>query len=223
MKSIVRKALSAALAVAGLAAASNAQAVLVTYTVDGVAPQQFPAATTPPANAPWGVNGYPGDAVELQSYTATVDVPIGISYQQINTLLWTVNYTYGGTATDPNDWSELLFNVDGSRGMSIAGAGSGTLSQGGLLDVGWDNDYLSLSAGSTISFTLGGYQIDVTPLALGPTGAGDLGLQPPMTVMAEFNVTPTAVPEPATMVSGALLLLPFGASALRMLRKKVAA
>ena len=32
-----------------------------------------------------------------------------------------------------------------------------------------------------------------------------------------YNVTP--VPEPATMVAGALLLLPFGASTLRMLRK----
>ena len=33
---------------------------------------------------------------------------------------------------------------------------------------------------------------------------------------------PTAVPEPTTMIAGALLLLPFGASTLRMLRRRTA-
>jgi hypothetical protein len=37
------------------------------------------------------------------------------------------------------------------------------------------------------------------------------------------SITVSAVPEPTTMVAGALLLLPFGASALRILRKKRAA
>jgi hypothetical protein len=32
-----------------------------------------------------------------------------------------------------------------------------------------------------------------------------------------------AVPEPTTLIAGALLLLPFGASTIRILRKKVAA
>jgi hypothetical protein len=36
----------------------------------------------------------------------------------------------------------------------------------------------------------------------------------------EFDYTATAVPEPTTVISGALLLLPFGASTLRILRKK---
>jgi hypothetical protein len=34
------------------------------------------------------------------------------------------------------------------------------------------------------------------------------------------NVVVSAVPEPTTMIAGALLLLPFGASTLRILRKK---
>jgi hypothetical protein len=34
-----------------------------------------------------------------------------------------------------------------------------------------------------------------------------------------WGFTPLAVPEPTTMIAGALLLLPFGASTLRMLRK----
>jgi hypothetical protein len=37
------------------------------------------------------------------------------------------------------------------------------------------------------------------------------------------NVQLTAVPEPTTMISGALMLLPFGSSAFRQLRKKLQA
>jgi hypothetical protein len=36
------------------------------------------------------------------------------------------------------------------------------------------------------------------------------------------NLAPTPVPEPTTMIAGALLLLPFGASTLRILRKRTA-
>jgi hypothetical protein len=36
--------------------------------------------------------------------------------------------------------------------------------------------------------------------------------------MARFEFTP--VPEPSTVIAGALLLLPFGASAIRVLRRK---
>ena len=38
----------------------------------------------------------------------------------------------------------------------------------------------------------------------------------------DFNYTPAPVPEPTTMVAGALLLLPFGVSTLRMLRRRTA-
>jgi hypothetical protein len=34
--------------------------------------------------------------------------------------------------------------------------------------------------------------------------------------------SPAGVPEPTTMIAGALLLLPFGASTLRILRKRTA-
>ena len=39
----------------------------------------------------------------------------------------------------------------------------------------------------------------------------------------EFIAKGVEVPEPTTMIAGALLLLPFGASTLRMLRKNRAA
>ena len=41
------------------------------------------------------------------------------------------------------------------------------------------------------------------------------------TLQVTYNYTPSAVPEPTTMVAGAMLLLPFGASALRILRRKL--
>jgi hypothetical protein len=196
--------------------------VSITYTVDGVGPLQFAGPVTPPADAPWGVNGYPGDTVVLQSFTDTVDLPVGVSDQKINTVLWSVDYTYAGTATDPNAWSELLFSPDVSRNISIAGAGTQTFTQAGLLDCNWDTDFLSFQGGSTVTFTIGGYQISVTPLAVPLSGAGGDAnppwVQPPQDMMAQFSVTP--VPEPTTM---ALVLLASGASMLPIIRKSRAA
>ena len=64
----------------------------------------------------------------------------------------------------------------------------------------------------------GGYVVVPSDLAgSGPTGPSDqefLLLAPDETPILE------AVPEPTTMIAGALLLLPFGASVLRILRKK---
>ena len=222
MKSIVRKALSAALIVVGLAVASNAQAVLVTYTVDGMS-QQFPGPLTPPSTAPWGASGYPGDTVALQNYSGTLDLTPGTTTQKINTLLWTIDYTYGGT---PEPWPDMNFSQMFARSISFGGGPVGVLSQGVNLTVNYDNDYLGLDAGSTVTFYVQGFRVDVTPEGVATAGGsnfdgGNPWAQPAQDVYARFDVTPAAVPEPATMVSGALLLLPFGASALRKLRKKV--
>jgi hypothetical protein len=200
------------LAVAAFAAVTNlARATDITYIVDGVAAQQFPSSVTPPTNAPWGQNGYPGDTVEIQAYTNTFALVSGITTQKINTLLWTVNYTYGGTATDPNDWSELFFTVDGSRNIHI-GTDTAAFTQGGLLDVNWDTDYLSFSNGSTASFTIDGYQVDVTPLLVPSSGAGGSAdppwVQPNQDMMAQFTVS--QIPEPTTcslLALGALTLV----------------
>ncbi len=225
MKAILAKTFGAALAIAGLAVALPAHAVLVSYTADGWT-QQFPAPTTPPANAPWGVNGYPGDTVGLETYTGSFELTPGTSVQKINTLLWTIDYTYGGTATDPNVWKDVSFTPTAIRNMTIGGVGPQALSQGGALTCTWENDFLGLSPGSAVTFIVQGYQVVVTPLALANIGGNNFDgsnpwVQAPRDVMAQFVVT--AVPEPTTMIAGALLLLPFGASTLRMLRKNRAA
>ena len=102
-----------------LVVASPASADTISITVGGTGPLQFPSSVTPPANAPWGVNGYPGDTVELTGTTFDLELTPGTSIHKINTLLWTVDYTYGGTATDPSAWADLFFDFNLSRTISL--------------------------------------------------------------------------------------------------------
>ncbi|HTY88002.1 MAG TPA: hypothetical protein VMB80_11095 [Candidatus Acidoferrum sp.] len=224
MKTLIKATSVVALAIAGLGITLTAHGALVIYTVDGVGPQQFAAPTTPPADAPWGPAGYPGDTVELQSYSGSFDLVAGTTVQKINTLLWTINYTYGGTATDPNAWSDVSFAFNATRNMTIDGVGPVSLTQAGSLLCSWDNDHLSLAGGPTVTFYVQGYRVDVTALGIGPVDGSNFDgsnpwVQPGQDVMAQFDITEVPVPEPSTMIAGALLLLPLGASVLRILRK----
>jgi hypothetical protein len=199
--------------------AASASAVTASYSVGGWGPQQFAAPTAPPADAPWGPNGYPGDAVEVQAYTGTLDLTPGVYVQKINTLLWSIDYTYGGTATDPNAWSDVLFALSAPRTISIAAA-NGTIAQAGSLNCTWENDYLSFAVGTPMDFavTVAGstYAVHVTPLAVDPFG-GQFGSpntrpansplaitcafpcpQPAQDMMAQFIVD---APVPARMSS----------------------
>jgi hypothetical protein len=227
MKTMLTKTSGLVLTLVGLAVALPAQATFVSYTVGGVS-QQFPSSVTPPANAPWGVNGYPGDTVALQSYNGSFDLVVGTSFQKINTLLWTIDYTYGGTATDPDAWSDISFAFNAARNMTIGGVGPVSVSQAGSLLCTWDNDFLGLSAGPTVTFYVQGYRVDVTPLAVATMAGSDFSgsnpwVQPTADVLAQFDVTLAPVPEPTTVIAGALLLLPFGAGTLRILRRRLTA
>jgi hypothetical protein len=92
---------------------------------------------------------------------------------------------------------------------------------------------LFISLGSTMNFTWssGGsdFNLAVTPLAefYGPVVATPPDPQYPGEIFGGFQLTstpappdPSAVPEPSTYLAGALLLVPFGLSALRALNKK---
>jgi hypothetical protein len=222
MKTVLTKTLAAALVIAGLAVALPADAVIVNYTVDGWGPQQFPSNIAVPNDAPWGPNGYPGDTVELQTYTGSFDLVPGSTSQKINTLLWTIDYTYGGAA---EPWPDINLSFTAARNMSIDGGPAQALSQTGHLLVNYYNDYLGSDAGPTVTFYVQGYRVDVTPEMVATAGGSNFDgdnpwVQPPQDMMARFDVT--AVPEPTTMIAGALLLLPFGASTLRMFRKRTA-
>ena len=218
------KTLATVLALAGLVLAVAGTAEAVSYTVDGLGPLHFPGPVTPPSGSPWGPTGYPGDTVELVGYTGTLDLTPGTSIHKINTLRWTVDYTYAGTDTQwdyPDHWSQLSFDIDAARGMSV-GTAAGSLSQTGLLEVNWDNDYLSYLQGPVTSFIVNWNRVDVTPLGVARKGAGGSGptspwIQPERDVMARFDVTP--IPEPVTMAG---LVLGIGCLAGYIRRRRLA-
>jgi hypothetical protein len=175
-----------------LALAWPAAAVTVDYTVGGTGPMPFPAAVTPPAGSPHGPTGYPGDTVELLSYSGTLDLIPGTSVLKINTLQWTIDYTYGGTDTCwdwPACWSELFFPVDAARSITVH-TSSGTLAQTGLLECNWDDDHLSFAGGSTVTFSMSGVLVHVTPLPLARIGAFSKatksGSQPPDEILCDL-------------------------------------
>jgi hypothetical protein len=183
--------------IAVLASGGIIQASTIEYTVFGWGPSHFPGPITPPEGSPWGPNGYPGDTVELASYTGTLDLTAGTYNLKINTLNWTIDYTYGGTETEwdyPAHWSDLSFNVTTACSMSV-GTATGSLSQPGLLEITWFNDYLSFNSGSTTSFAVQGYRVDVTPLGFSRQAGtnfdgGNPWVQPSRDVIATFVVTP---------------------------------
>lgn len=197
-----------------LALGVAAQAAVVSYTVTDVAPTSYAGPVAPPAGALHLLDGegYPGDTVGLTQYTGTLDLTPGTYIQKVNTLNWQVSYTYNGTDNDLNndspdggDWGDLLFAVNANRTISIDGGPAVALNQSGQLQSTWVDDYLSLAAGSTTTILVGGYQVEITPLALDPVGldaAPGFPLGTPWTqadrdVLASFVVT--AVPEPASL------------------------
>ena len=171
----------------------------ISFTVLGWGPNQYPASITPPENAPWGIDGYPGDTLEMVAYTGTLDLTPGTYYMKINTLKWTIDYTYGGTTTDPDDWSDVLHNITAIRSISFDGGPSGSLSQTALLENQWENDFLTINEGSTTSFSVGGFYVYVTPLGLVRTGGSNFSgdnpwVQPERDITAQFVITP--IPHP---------------------------
>lgn len=237
MKPLYQNILFGLLLTVVLSFAVPAKAVVISYTVDGVAPQQYASSVTPPADAPWGTAGYPGDTVALSSYTGTLDLSLGTSVQKINSLLWTVDYTYGGTATDPNAWSDVVSNISLSRQIQI-GSQTAVIDQTGVLTSSWDNDYLTLNTGSVATIDVDGYTIDITALTTPYGGAGSDGgatsfdgnnpwAQPAQDLYAQFVVTAdtdnAVAPEPGSVFAlMGLSVVAFGGAAASRLRGKKA-
>jgi hypothetical protein len=82
---------------------------------------------------------------------------------------------------------------------------------------GYSQDFSVYAVSWTDTATFGHQAVEVTLNDLEITGTAipGTGIVPP-----PINPAGTPVPEPTTMIAGALMLLPFGASALRSLRKR---
>jgi len=178
-----------------LAFAVVSNAVTVSYTVTGWGPNQYPSETTPPPEAPWGPDGYPGDTLEMVTYTGSLDLAPGTYTLKINTLKWTIDYTYGGTETDPDDWSNIYHNITVVRSITFDGGPSGSLSQDMYLENEWENDFLTVYEGITSTFSVGGCQVEVTPLGISRFGGSNFSgdapwPQPDNDIFARFEVAP---------------------------------
>jgi hypothetical protein len=204
MKTI--KTLAIGLALGCLLSASSAWASLtINYNAAAWGPQTF---VLNPA--------YPGDTVGMTAYSGSgLVLPDNTTVvAQVNTLDFTVNYSddgsYGSIATYVFTPSRLLT-------ITAPAAGGQTISQLGVLNVTAAYDQVNINNGGPIVFNFAGVgTVTVTPLAMQTGEVLALGTTH-YDVNANFLFTP--VPEPTTMVAGALLLLPFGASTLRILRK----
>jgi hypothetical protein len=184
-----------------------------TYTVAAWGPKQFPGPYPPPPGVPH--TSYPGDTVEFQTYSGTLDLEPNIYTRKLNTLLWDIDWTYNDDDCDPNNdgppnnWPALNFPFNAARGMWFGAGGpgqTGTLHQSGLLRVTWSNDYLGVNAGSATTFFLPGYKIKVTPAMLPEVGGSNFSGDPPWhqpnrDVQATFEVIDLAP-------DGALVLVP---------------
>ena len=205
------KVLAIGLALGCVLSASSARAsITIDYNAAAWGPQNY---VLNPA--------YPGDTVGMAAYGGSgLFLPDNTTVMgQINTLDFTVNYSddgsYGSVATDNFTASRLLT-------ITAPALGGQTISQLGVLNVTANYDEVNIDNGAPIVFTFAGVgTVTVTPLAMQTGPVGSLGTTT-YDVNANFLFTPTAVPEPTTMVAGALLLLPFGASTLRILRKRTA-
>jgi hypothetical protein len=143
-----------------------------------------------------------------------------------------ITFTGGGSAA--NGQIDVVGGVAISGFLDItAGGNSGTYAltpgSGSNGQFIWDNlvnpANVPFVDNAGLYFTGGGIQVNL----FSTTGYGygySLYGYPPAWVPQVDNGTATislaAVPEPTTMIAGALLLLPFGASTLRILRKRTA-
>jgi hypothetical protein len=88
------------------------------------------------------------------------------------------------------------------------------------------SDAESWLSGLTGNYDLNGYLLTPTDLADAPNNGNADGEPPQELLIREGDFTPSPfdslepVPEPPTMIAGALLLLPFGVSVLRILRRR---
>ncbi len=212
----------------GLAAPRQAQAVSFAF---GDWSQQFPSEYEVPSDAPHGPDGYPGDTVALEGASGSFALVDGAWYEdvQFSTTHWAIDYTWGGDEdyVEAHNWNapwpELNFDFVTELDLSLGGTYVGTMTQAGHLRSEWENDHLSFDAGPTSAFVYDGFVVRFTPYAVAEISGSDFSDGPPWNqpdITMKGRVDVEAIPEPTTLMTGALLLGMLGAAKLRSLRKR---
>jgi hypothetical protein len=163
----------------------------------------------------YNINFTGGDG--LTTAFGQVDVNSGIATSGF------LDVTYNGTTIDYTTLAPAGVDIRDNTGTDFFGSDNAfnpnSITQGGFLTANGLIFYQGTwGAGGMVG--LSDYSsTDPTPYLMvdGNPPAGWGYLHP--SIDGHLSVTLDPVPEPTTMVAGALLLLPFGASALRMLRK----
>jgi hypothetical protein len=190
--------------------------------------------------------GNPGDAQYVagtpdvaQLYTAdsgtsgSADSPAVFAQLQSGITLssFSASYSLYGAATGPSGTSPywILWMTDDSGFTTpIVADGGSTLNGSSLVHVGdLTSGSITLSALDALIDPISGQAYGDETVAWAGVEIGDWDngvlIIPASANIDSLTVPDVAVPEPTTMIAGALLLLPFGASTLRILRKNRAA
>jgi hypothetical protein len=161
--------------------------------------------------------------------TTSAGVPTGLSLLNASGSAISSSYTatpatYGGVAYNPGNPdgypSATLYQLNFTVDVSVSAGLAYDFFLDGPLTAYPDGNYYN-------SFLLyanyGGPDLVLWLENIGSGSSPFVGTYPGVSGDAYVEVSGAAVPEPTTMIAGALLLLPFGASTLRILRKSRAA
>jgi hypothetical protein len=159
------------------------------------------------------------DSNPLPGWTSTVGtIPLEVGLATV----------YGVTGYDGNNVMELDSTVNVAVNQNLVTAGgtyqlsflyalrSGVDPASGTMEVYWDGNLVASLSPTSSVMTL--YATSVTATGSDILQFDGTGISDSYGAILD-NVSLTAVPEPTTMIAGALLLLPFGASTFRILRK----
>jgi hypothetical protein len=221
----------------GLAAAMTASAQItysgtalsgLDFSTSGLASGQYvPALGSTPALAELST---PDSGITGSSGAAVVYIPGPTAAGTFSGTLssFVASYDLYGAATGPSGTSPfwvLWMADDTGFNYPIVADGGSILNSSSLIHVG------DLIHGSITLATLCGETDPISGLLYGGESVAWAGVQiggwnnngivvPASADFDSFTVPGTPVPEPTTMISGAMLLLPFGSSAFRQLRRK---
>jgi hypothetical protein len=181
------------------------------------------------AISPLTAQSLAGDTIVIATALGTAVPLASQTIPGMNSGVWTANFSaqayYNLDSSGPITFVYTITQLTGATtGNPITGFNIASFLGAGTINVGSVGAVAGLSVFSATGNTL---DFAFSPLANGgsativvQTGSSTWGFGPgTISDSQSVNFQSLSVPEPTTMIAGALLLLPFGASTLRFVRK----